>query len=369
MTLILFALACLGGAELSHLIPAVGSGLPVIVFPAGLLVGALIVSGRREWLRLVLVAFAVAVFDPIALHGGSAPAVVALAAIMCAEAVAAAALIGRLAGPEFTLERVSHASLFIAVAASTPAVGALVAAPIVMRIAPTFSAAWLAWWLSDGLGILLTAPVVIAFAAEETRGGSPWRSWLALEALVAFVSLVAVTESVFGDLLDLSLLVPAYVLPFLLWPAMRFGPLGSTLSVFFACVIGVWNTSHGHGPFAVLSTSVGNLLLRAQGAMGMTGLSLLLLASMVAERRNALRERARLVEELQGALNEIKTLRGFIPICAWCHKVRDDEGFWQRLETYLGERTDATFSHSICPGCAETQHEAAAKSPGQEWRI
>jgi hypothetical protein len=60
---------------------------------------------------------------------------------------------------------------------------------------------------------------------------------------------------------------------------------------------------------------------------------------------------AKLIGELQTALNEVKTLRGFIPICANCKKVRDDAGFWQSVETYVSARTDADFSHHVCPEC------------------
>jgi DNA-binding response OmpR family regulator len=65
------------------------------------------------------------------------------------------------------------------------------------------------------------------------------------------------------------------------------------------------------------------------------------------------KEQERLISELQEALAEIKTLRGFIPICAWCRKVHDDEGYWQQLEAYISKHTDAVFSHGICPECAE----------------
>lgn len=87
--------------------------------------------------------------------------------------------------------------------------------------------------------------------------------------------------------------------------------------------------------------------------MVVVAVSFLLVASVVAERKRVAQEYAVPVAELQQALAEIKTLCGFIPICAWCHKVRDDAGFWQQLEMYLDVRTGATFSHGICPACAE----------------
>lgn len=72
------------------------------------------------------------------------------------------------------------------------------------------------------------------------------------------------------------------------------------------------------------------------------------------ERRKALeKEKERLISELRQALSEIKTLQGFLPICANCKKIRDDEGYWQQLEQYIQSRSDARFSHSICPECAK----------------
>jgi hypothetical protein len=82
-----------------------------------------------------------------------------------------------------------------------------------------------------------------------------------------------------------------------------------------------------------------------------------MLALIVSERKRVLDERDQLVAELQQALTEVKTLQGMIPICAWCHKIRDDEGFWQGVDTYLQDKIDATFSHAICPTCSAQQHE------------
>lgn len=56
-------------------------------------------------------------------------------------------------------------------------------------------------------------------------------------------------------------------------------------------------------------------------------------------------------EELEKALDEIKTLRGIIPICANCKKIRDDKGYWEQVEVYVSDRSEAEFSHSICPEC------------------
>jgi two-component system, response regulator PdtaR len=64
-------------------------------------------------------------------------------------------------------------------------------------------------------------------------------------------------------------------------------------------------------------------------------------------------ELKRLNHELQKALDEIETLRGIIPICAKCKKIRDDKECWNNLESYIESRSEAVFSHGICPDCAD----------------
>ncbi|MCB2183754.1 MAG: hypothetical protein KQH63_17095 [Desulfobulbaceae bacterium] len=59
------------------------------------------------------------------------------------------------------------------------------------------------------------------------------------------------------------------------------------------------------------------------------------------------------VAKLEKALREVKTLRGILPICSYCKKIRDDEGYWDQVEVYLKKRSDADFSHGICPSCLE----------------
>lgn len=71
----------------------------------------------------------------------------------------------------------------------------------------------------------------------------------------------------------------------------------------------------------------------------------------IRERRQAEQERERLIAELQQALSEVKTLSGLLPICASCKKIRDDRGYWNSIEDYIEKRSDAQFTHGICPEC------------------
>jgi len=59
--------------------------------------------------------------------------------------------------------------------------------------------------------------------------------------------------------------------------------------------------------------------------------------------------------QLKQALDEVRTLRGIMPICAYCKKIRDDEGYWNQVEKYVSDHTEAKFSHGICPTCFERE--------------
>jgi len=68
-------------------------------------------------------------------------------------------------------------------------------------------------------------------------------------------------------------------------------------------------------------------------------------------------EQRELIARLQDALAKIKTLKGLLPICASCKKVRDDKGYWNQIEEYVRDHTDAEFSHGLCPDCAQKYYD------------
>lgn len=67
-------------------------------------------------------------------------------------------------------------------------------------------------------------------------------------------------------------------------------------------------------------------------------------------------EREKLIAELQAALDEITTLRGILPICSFCKDIRNDKGYWERVDAYIARHTDVDFTHSICPSCLKKQY-------------
>jgi len=81
----------------------------------------------------------------------------------------------------------------------------------------------------------------------------------------------------------------------------------------------------------------------------------------ISKRKEAELEREKLIADLQTALDNVKTLTGLLPICAWCKKIRDEKGYWTQVEEYVMHHTEATFSHSICKECAEQHFKDARK--------
>ncbi len=68
---------------------------------------------------------------------------------------------------------------------------------------------------------------------------------------------------------------------------------------------------------------------------------------------SAERERDRLIIELQQTLNMVKKLNSLLPICSYCKRIRDDQGYWNQLESYISSHSDTSFSHCICKDCAK----------------
>ena len=97
------------------------------------------------------------------------------------------------------------------------------------------------------------------------------------------------------------------------------------------------------------------MLLNARQIQRVSGKERIILLAIedITERRRMEGEREILILKLQKALAEVKTLKGIFPICASCKKIRDDEGYWNQIEAYISKRSDAEFSHGICPECAK----------------
>jgi len=83
----------------------------------------------------------------------------------------------------------------------------------------------------------------------------------------------------------------------------------------------------------------------------------------ITERRQYNQEREQLVGQLREALGSVKTLSGLLPMCAWCKRIRDDQGMWSQVEQYVHRRTGADFTHGICPDCQDQVRRDLGLSP------
>lgn len=81
--------------------------------------------------------------------------------------------------------------------------------------------------------------------------------------------------------------------------------------------------------------------------------SFVIVSLLVAGARARLEQERRLGERLRAALSEVRTLKGLIPVCSYCRRIRNDDACWDRFEAYLAAHTDVQFTHGICPDCYE----------------
>jgi len=106
------------------------------------------------------------------------------------------------------------------------------------------------------------------------------------------------------------------------------------------------------------------MLWIALGLVGFSGAGVLLLGRKKLKQAN--NDLTELNDQLKAALAEVRTLQGLIPICAHCKKIRDDDGYWSKMESYIQSRTEAKFTHGICPECfSEVMAELEESSPNE----
>jgi PAS domain S-box-containing protein len=124
-------------------------------------------------------------------------------------------------------------------------------------------------------------------------------------------------------------------------------------------------------PFLMRSGDVATGLLSAEIIVINGASCILAIVADITARKRAEKEREQLIAELQDALSRIRTLSGLLPICACCKKIRNDEGYWEQIEGYIQDRSDAEFSHGICPDCARNLYPNyfQGKDAGEEDRV
>ena len=336
--------------------------------PAGLLLAVLVLTRYRSWPAMLLAASTARLISDVMVHDLPVWVSLGFAAANFAEASLGAWLLRRFEGTPITLTRIREVLGFACFSAVfSAAIGAALGAAIVhFSSGVAYAIAFKMWWVGDIASVLVVASVILAWSGLLVAFPANARHWRIVEGTALFIGVVAVTEGVYGELLPQPLTIPIYILPFMLWAGLRFGPAGGATAVLLVAMIGSWNVSEGRGPFTYQSADPSQQVLRAQAAMCVLSVAVLVLAAIVAERKHVEDQRTKLIGELEQALAEIKTLRGLIPLCSWCKKIRNDQGFWQRLEVYLLDHTQAEITHGLCPECMARQLATMDRSESDE---
>jgi integral membrane sensor domain MASE1 len=258
------------------------------------------------------------------------------------------------------------------------------------------------WWLGDAVGLTIVTPLLLGFWLRAGPLAARAIKLKPIDLVVAVgiagaLSLIIAAPN--GTLFGMHV-GPVLLVPFVIYIAVRFGVPGAAIAAASVALLIMILTNQGYQLFGTLTTR--GTVISAQEFIFITSLVSLGPAALMAQLRasqqalvvvnSELRERAQELErsnhdlqraeaevvalnaglehrvrertlELEQALGQVKRLQGLLPICAWCRKVRDDEDYWQSVEDYIVRHTDARFSHSICPDCAERLlRESAGKS-------
>jgi integral membrane sensor domain MASE1 len=249
------------------------------------------------------------------------------------------------------------------------------------------------WWFGDALALMILTPLFLS-VWPETRNRPPrlpsFRLADALMALGALGVLGLLLAARNGTLMGTHV-GPVLLLPFAIFAGVRLGSSAAAVTVSAITVLILLLTTQGRNPFGadlgprdavihaqefifVLSVmtlgiaslashvrasqddlEIANQQLRSRAeALGESNREIERARAEVVALNEELEERVRIrTRELQDALTHVKELHGLLPICAWCKRVRDDHDYWHSVEEYIADRTDAQFSHGICPDCAK----------------
>jgi integral membrane sensor domain MASE1 len=322
--------------------------------PAGIALAAFLLIGNRVWPAILLGAFLVNITT-----AGSLATSVGIAVGNTLEGYVGAYLVTRFANgldafdhPRDFLKFIFFSALLSTTISATMGVTCLVLGGFAELT--EYGSIWLTWWLGDAMGDILVGPLILLWSVSRLWR---WKFRRAVEGVLLMLLLIGVAQIVFGGWLPPGMKnYPLEIvnIPIIIWAAFRFDQREIATGTFILSGIAIWGTLRGYGPFAWASPNESLLFL--QIFMGTTAVMALTAAAVVSEHR-------KLVRKLREAFTHLKTLKGLLPICAWCKKIRNDQGYWQEVEAYVHEHSDAAFTHGICPDCeakqrSEFRHQA-----------
>jgi signal transduction histidine kinase/ActR/RegA family two-component response regulator len=274
----------------SVLLPVSPSGISYLWPAAGLALGVLLCTRVRNWPLYLL-----AIFLANIVRTANPTAVTLLyATLNVLEPSLLALVIARLLGSPPRLDTVRSLSAFFFYTTSLVALATLASNVIRWQLrGGDFWPAWLAWFASDGLGMLIVGPVVLALSEKGRAGLLQALRGRSAEALLIFAGLMVTTHLVytlqpdqFGRVPNLNFLPVAIVF----WAAMRFGLRGAALGMAIFSLQAFWYTSHQLGSFAAASSSPQQAMVNLQASVTVIDYILMLVAVVMSERQQAFAE-------------------------------------------------------------------------------
>ncbi|MBC8023432.1 MAG: MASE1 domain-containing protein [Burkholderiales bacterium] len=268
--------------------------LPVLIWPGhGVVLGVLLVAPVRRWpayLLLVVLATVAVGFD---LHA-SWQKIAASVAVNVAQPVFAAALLQRLGGPLVQIDTVRGlGSLLVGLVLPVAAMSALDAGFSYLNTAAPFKDQWSVVFVSTMLGMLLTAPLILAWSRRGIEEAVEFTRVRLPELLALYIALVVTTAYVFGTRPHAPGFTPPLIYvcaPFFIWAALRFGLRATTLALALFGFIVYWQTAHGFGPFSIDGVPDLRSMLHLQGYLATIIVTSLFAAALLVEREEAIRE-------------------------------------------------------------------------------
>ncbi|HXF78971.1 MAG TPA: ATP-binding protein, partial [Usitatibacter sp.] len=273
---------------------------PLVIWPAhGVALGVLLVAPVRRWpwyLLLVALATGAVGFDMYRDMQMDVSRVLGGMAVNVAQPLFVAAGLLRLAGPRVQVDTVKGvASFLVGMAPLVGAMAILDAGFTYLHTSAPFRERWSVTFVSTMLGMLISAPLILAWsrkglveALEMTRAKLP-------ELLVLYAGLIITTNYVFGSRPSAPGFIPPLIYlcaPFLIWAALRFGMRTTTLSLAVFGLICFWQTAHGFGPFSVDGVADVRAMLHLQGYLATIVVTTLFSAALLVEREEAIYETA-----------------------------------------------------------------------------
>ena len=257
--------------------------------PSGLLLAALLLSERRDWPLILVAAFAGNFLADVR-HGGSTALALAGAAANASESSVAAWLISRFVSRRFTLGTLREVGGIVLGAAvvsnaMTSVVGALVLGHGTLV---KFWENWFVWWMGDGIGMLMVAPVILT-VAELVRTRARISVAVAVEGAVTLGATAALAHLLLSAQPGSTGIVagpPYIVFPLLIWVALRLGPWGAATATFVLCLVTTWDAAHITGLFGTAGSSPVVQVFNVYSYLALASLSALVPAAILNERRS-----------------------------------------------------------------------------------